>query len=82
MSALRALPIFIYPYSVAFNDDQFLLLPFPPSAFHTTPYGPVLRLEASLAVDADPEGSTNGDGEWRSLRWSNHLLSAYLSLRR
>ncbi|KAJ7617402.1 hypothetical protein FB45DRAFT_801227 [Roridomyces roridus] len=60
---------------VAFNDDQFLMLPAPPSMFHTTMYGSVFRVQWDLLVGADSSGKADGGGEWRSLGWSAHLLN-------
>nr|GAT46878.1 predicted protein [Mycena chlorophos] len=60
---------------VALNDDQFMLLPMPPAAFHTTLYGPVLRTDPGLLVGGDATGKADGGGEWRSLGWSDHLLN-------
>lgn len=57
------------------NDDQFMTLPMPPSAFHTTLYGQVFRMDPNLMVGGDASGSADGGGEWRSLGWSSHLLS-------
>ncbi|KAJ7171253.1 hypothetical protein C8R46DRAFT_1190647 [Mycena filopes] len=62
---------------VALNDDQFMMLPHPPSAFHTTLYGPVFRMDPNLLVAGDASGSADGGGEWRSLGWSASLLSNY-----
>jgi hypothetical protein len=53
-----------------------MLLPLPPSAFHTALYGPVFRIDPGLLVGGDSSGSADGGGEWRSLGWSAHLLSA------
>ncbi|KAJ7064862.1 hypothetical protein C8F01DRAFT_777653 [Mycena amicta] len=60
---------------VALNDDQFFLLPMPPSAFHTSLYGPVFRVDPNLLVGGDASGSADGGGEWRSLGWSAYLLN-------
>ncbi|KAJ7143844.1 hypothetical protein C8R44DRAFT_973671 [Mycena epipterygia] len=60
---------------VALNDDQFMTLPMPPSAFHTTLYGQVFRMDPNLMVGGDASGSADGGGEWRSLGWSSHLLN-------
>nr|GAT44275.1 predicted protein [Mycena chlorophos] len=57
------------------NDDQFFLLPLPPSAFHTPLYGPVLRFDAGFTVAGDDTGDADGGGEWRSLGWTAHLLN-------
>ncbi|KAF7305892.1 hypothetical protein HMN09_00743400 [Mycena chlorophos] len=57
------------------NDDQFFLLPLPPSAFHTPLYGPVLRFDAGFTVAGDDTGEADGGGEWRSLGWTAHLLN-------
>ncbi|KAK7052590.1 hypothetical protein R3P38DRAFT_2502174 [Favolaschia claudopus] len=67
---------------VALNDDQFMLLPLPPSAFHTTLYGPVFRLDPGLLVDGDASGRADGGGEWRSLGWSASLLNERFGNRR
>ncbi|KAJ7680886.1 hypothetical protein DFH06DRAFT_1164401 [Mycena polygramma] len=56
------------------NDDQFLLLPLPPSAFHSALYGPVFRLVPGFMVQGDASGTADGGGEWRSLGWSAHIL--------
>ncbi|KAJ6551951.1 hypothetical protein B0H19DRAFT_1297934 [Mycena capillaripes] len=45
---------------VALNDDQFILLPLPPSAFHTTLYGQVFRMDPGLMVGGDSSGSADG----------------------
>ncbi|KAF9018521.1 hypothetical protein BDZ89DRAFT_343800 [Hymenopellis radicata] len=60
---------------ISLNDDQFLALPAPPSAFHSTLYGPVLRLDRNIQVSGDTTARANGEGEWRSLGWSAHLLN-------
>ncbi|KAJ6594466.1 hypothetical protein B0H19DRAFT_62557 [Mycena capillaripes] len=57
------------------NDDQFFLLPLPPSAFHSSLYGPVFRLFPGLMVQGDTSGDADGGGEWRSLGWSAHILN-------
>ncbi|KAJ7042165.1 hypothetical protein C8F04DRAFT_1295066, partial [Mycena alexandri] len=67
---------------VALNDDQFMMLPHPPSAFHTTLYGPVFRMDPNLLVAGDASGSADGGGEWRSLGWSAHLLNQRFGTRR
>jgi hypothetical protein len=60
---------------IYFNDDQFFVLPLPPSAFHSVLYGPVFRLYQPFMVQADTSGNAYGGGEWRSLGWSAHFLS-------
>ncbi|KAJ7733077.1 hypothetical protein DFH07DRAFT_846063 [Mycena maculata] len=60
---------------VALNDDQFFMLPLPPSAFHTTMYGQVFRMQWDLLVGGDSTGRADGGGEWRSLGWSSYLLN-------
>ncbi|KAJ7433616.1 hypothetical protein B0H11DRAFT_2259232 [Mycena galericulata] len=67
---------------IAMNDDQFLMMPLPPSAFHSTLYGPVFRMQPKLLVGGDASGDADGDGEWRSLGWSSHLLSQHFGLRK
>ncbi|KAJ6538888.1 hypothetical protein DFH09DRAFT_73077 [Mycena vulgaris] len=57
------------------NDDQFFVLPLPPSAFHSSLYGPVFRLYQPFMVQADVSGDAYGGGEWRSLGWSAHILN-------
>ncbi|KAJ7091977.1 hypothetical protein B0H15DRAFT_948172 [Mycena belliarum] len=63
------------------NDDQFFVLPLPPSAFHSALYGPVIRLYASFMVQADVSGDADGGGEWRSLGWSAHILNQRFGIR-
>ncbi|KAF8127730.1 hypothetical protein K438DRAFT_2032918 [Mycena galopus ATCC 62051] len=67
---------------VALNDDQFIILPLPPSAFHTTLYGPVFRVDTSLLVGPDSSGNADGGGEWRSLGWTQHLLNQRFGTRK
>ncbi|KAJ7708167.1 hypothetical protein B0H17DRAFT_1325114 [Mycena rosella] len=67
---------------VALNDDQFMALPLPPSAFHTTLYGQVFRMDPNLMVGGDSSGSADGGGEWRSLGWSAHLLNERFGTRK
>ncbi|KAF7362648.1 hypothetical protein MVEN_00613900 [Mycena venus] len=67
---------------VALNDDQFLMMPIPPSAFHSTLYGPVFRMQPHLLVGGDASGDADGNGEWRSLGWSSHLMSQRFGLRK
>ncbi|KAF7368693.1 hypothetical protein MVEN_00193800 [Mycena venus] len=68
--------------SVALNDDQFMMLPLPPSAFHTTLYGQVFRVDPGLLVGGDSTGRADGGGEWRSLGWSAHLLNERFGTRK
>ncbi|CAK5274298.1 unnamed protein product [Mycena citricolor] len=67
---------------IALNDDQFLMLPAPPSAFHSTLYGPVFRIQDNLMVDGNDRGMADGNGEWRSLRWSAQVLDKRFGTRR
>ncbi|KAJ7208651.1 hypothetical protein GGX14DRAFT_521572 [Mycena pura] len=67
---------------IAMNDDQFLMLPTPPSAFHTTLFGPVFRMDPRLLVGGDDTGAGDGGGEWRSIPWSAHLLDERFGTRR
>ncbi|KAJ7144497.1 hypothetical protein C8R44DRAFT_725426 [Mycena epipterygia] len=71
---------------LALNDDQFLMKPLPPSAFHSTLYGPVFRMQPQLLVGGDASGDASGDadggGEWRSLGWGSHLMSQHFGLRK
>ncbi|KAJ7097451.1 hypothetical protein C8R44DRAFT_889358 [Mycena epipterygia] len=67
---------------VALNDDQFLLMALPPSAFHSTLYGPVFRMNSHASVDGDASGRADGGGEWRSLGWASYLLSQRFGLRK
>ncbi|KAJ7933822.1 hypothetical protein B0H13DRAFT_683575 [Mycena leptocephala] len=57
------------------NDDQFFVLPFPPSAFHSPLYGPVFRLVTDFMIQAAGYEEADGGGEWRSLHWSSHILN-------
>ncbi|KAJ7152281.1 hypothetical protein C8R43DRAFT_1235778 [Mycena crocata] len=61
-------------HSVYLNDDQFFVLPLPPSAFHSVLYGPVFKLVPPFVVKANTTGEADGGGEWRSLGWSAHIL--------
>ncbi len=54
------------------------MLPAPTSAFHSPLYGPVFRLEMDNQVTGDDSRKADGNGEWRSLGWSAHLLSKAL----
>ncbi|KAJ7130267.1 hypothetical protein C8R44DRAFT_978397 [Mycena epipterygia] len=65
---------------VALNDDQFMMLPLPPSAFHTTLYGQVFRMDPGLMVTGN--ASRLADGEWPSLRWSSRLLDERFGTRK
>ncbi|KAJ7144500.1 hypothetical protein C8R44DRAFT_760014 [Mycena epipterygia] len=67
---------------LALNDDQFLMKPLPPSAFHSTLYGPVFRMQPHLLVGGDASGDADGGGEWRSLGWGSHLMSQRFGLRK
>ncbi|KAJ6629468.1 hypothetical protein B0H10DRAFT_2208855 [Mycena sp. CBHHK59/15] len=60
---------------VYLNDNQFLTLPLPPSAFHSPLYGPVFRLDTFFMIQGDPSGDAPGGGEWCSLGWSAHILN-------
>ncbi|KIY68296.1 hypothetical protein CYLTODRAFT_443420 [Cylindrobasidium torrendii FP15055 ss-10] len=57
------------------NDDQYLLIPMPPSAFHSPLYGPVLRLDRGIKVGGDDKATADGGGEWLSLGWTAHQLN-------
>ncbi|KAJ7791563.1 hypothetical protein B0H13DRAFT_2172903 [Mycena leptocephala] len=48
---------------ITLNDDNFMLLELPPSAYHSP-----------LFIDSDDTGTLDGSSELRSLAWSNHLL--------
>ncbi|KAF8900345.1 hypothetical protein CPB85DRAFT_1439621 [Mucidula mucida] len=67
---------------IALNDDQYIVLPSPPSAFHSPLYGPVLRFDSAFQVQGDASGTAAGDGEWRSLGWSAHLLNQRFGARK
>ncbi|KAF7296237.1 Stealth-CR1 domain-containing protein [Mycena chlorophos] len=67
---------------VACNDDAFLTQPTPQSAFHTTLYGPVMRMDVSLLVGGDNTGAGDGGGEWRSIPWSGRLLDERFATRK
>ncbi|KAJ7718425.1 hypothetical protein B0H16DRAFT_1700664 [Mycena metata] len=74
-------PAIVSDNIIAMNDDQFMMLPHPPSyvvprtrdAFHTTLYGPVFRVDPDLLVTGDDSGSADGGGEWRSLHWNERF---------
>ncbi|KAK7005985.1 hypothetical protein R3P38DRAFT_2729323 [Favolaschia claudopus] len=63
------------------NDDQFFMLPFPSSAFHSPLYGPVFRLVTGFMVQGNPSGEGDSGGEWRSLGWSSHVLDQRFGIR-
>ncbi|KIY74341.1 hypothetical protein CYLTODRAFT_484660 [Cylindrobasidium torrendii FP15055 ss-10] len=60
---------------IVLNDDYYLRLPLPPSAFHTPLYGPVFRIDPSQAFNGDNAGLARGEHEALSLRWSAKVLS-------
>lgn len=64
-----------FPISIAINDDQYLALEMPQSAFHSPLYGPVFRVDTGRPVGGDDSGQAGGEHEWRSMGWSDHLLS-------
>ncbi|KAF7315861.1 hypothetical protein MIND_00102600 [Mycena indigotica] len=67
---------------VYLNDDQFLVLPLPPSAFHTPLYGPVFRFVPGFMIDGDPHaGKVDGGGEWRSLGFTTLILDQRFGVR-
>ncbi|KAF9019371.1 hypothetical protein BDZ89DRAFT_1043931 [Hymenopellis radicata] len=47
----------------------------PPSAFHSTLYGPVFRVDTGRPIGGDDSGQVSGAHEWRSMGWSDHLLN-------
>ncbi|KAF8191952.1 hypothetical protein K438DRAFT_1935213 [Mycena galopus ATCC 62051] len=59
---------------ITLNDDNFMLRDLPPSAYHSTLYGPVLLFQTDQYIVSDATGHLEGLGESRSLGWSNHLL--------
>ncbi|KAJ7036432.1 hypothetical protein C8F04DRAFT_1095488 [Mycena alexandri] len=59
---------------ITLNDDNFMLLDLPPSAYHSPLYGPVLLFQTDRYIISDATGTLDGSSELRSLSWSNHLL--------
>ncbi|KAK0201124.1 hypothetical protein DFS33DRAFT_1479637 [Desarmillaria ectypa] len=57
------------------NDDFFFGGPVYPEDFYTPLYGPVLRFQYGIAVSPHNPSNAPGDGEWRPLDYSSHLLS-------
>ncbi|KAI0927539.1 hypothetical protein AcV5_008051 [Taiwanofungus camphoratus] len=56
------------------NDDLFMMKPLTPASFYTSAYGLVLNLQSNLMVPPYRQIGKN-QGEWRSLRETNFLLS-------
>ncbi|KAK0436583.1 hypothetical protein EV421DRAFT_1831355 [Armillaria borealis] len=63
------------------NDDFFFGGPVYPEDFYTPLYGPVLRFQYDIAVTPHNPSRAPGDGEWRPLDYSSHLLSKRFGLR-
>ncbi|KAI0952888.1 hypothetical protein AcW1_007251 [Taiwanofungus camphoratus] len=59
------------------NDDLFMMKPLTPASFYTSAYGLVLNLQSNLMVPPYRQIGKN-QGEWRSLRETNFLLSTHL----
>ncbi|KAJ7807539.1 hypothetical protein B0H14DRAFT_2872431 [Mycena olivaceomarginata] len=67
---------------ITLNDDNFLMLELPPSAYHSPLYGPVLLFQTDRLIVSDDTGTLDGSSELRSLAWSNHLLDERFGARR
>ncbi|KAF7346782.1 hypothetical protein MSAN_01816700 [Mycena sanguinolenta] len=67
---------------VTLNDDNFMLLELPPSAYHSPLYGPVFLFQTDRYITSDDTGTLDGSSELRSLAWSNHLLDQRFGARR
>ncbi|KAJ7259134.1 hypothetical protein B0H12DRAFT_1109015 [Mycena haematopus] len=67
---------------VTLNDDNFMMLELPPSAYHSPLYGPVLLFQTDRYITSDDTGTLDGSSELRSLAWSNHLLDQRFGARR
>ncbi|KAJ7486619.1 hypothetical protein FB451DRAFT_1227651 [Mycena latifolia] len=59
---------------ITLNDDNFMMLELPPSAYHSPLYGPVILFQTDRFITSDGSGTLDGSSELRSLAWSNHLL--------
>ncbi|KAK0462958.1 uncharacterized protein EV420DRAFT_1521921 [Desarmillaria tabescens] len=57
------------------NDDFFFGGPVYPEDFYTPLFGPVLRFQYDITVSPHNPSTAPGDGEWRPLDYSSHLLS-------
>ncbi|KAJ7360762.1 hypothetical protein DFH08DRAFT_842240 [Mycena albidolilacea] len=67
---------------ITLNDDNFLMLELPPSAYHSPLYGPVILFQTDRLIVSDDTGTLDGSSELRSLAWSNHLLDERFGARR
>ncbi|KAF7336290.1 hypothetical protein MVEN_02177300 [Mycena venus] len=70
------------PERITLNDDNFMMLELPPSAYHSPLYGPVLLFQTDRLIISDDTGTFDGSSELRSLAWSNHLLDQRFGARR
>lgn len=59
------------------NDDMYIGVPTSPQDWYTPEYGLVLRMQPALLVDWSLQVENS---EWKSLRKSNLLLSAFVHL--
>ncbi|KAJ7616620.1 hypothetical protein FB45DRAFT_934589 [Roridomyces roridus] len=75
-------PSFVSENIITLNDDNFLLLDLPPSAYHSPLYGPVFLFQTDRYIASDDTGTLDGTSETRSLSWSNHLLDKRFGARR
>ncbi|KAJ7767953.1 hypothetical protein DFH07DRAFT_808194 [Mycena maculata] len=67
---------------ITLNDDNFMMLDLPPSAYHSPLYGVVFLFQTDRLIDSDDTGTLDGTAELRSLAWSNHLLDQRFGVRR
>ncbi|KAJ6576158.1 hypothetical protein DFH09DRAFT_1150528 [Mycena vulgaris] len=67
---------------ITLNDDNFMMLDLPPSAYHSPLYGPVFLFQTDRFIISDDTGTLDGSSELRSLAWSNHLLDQRFGARR
>ncbi|KAJ7433683.1 hypothetical protein B0H11DRAFT_2121024 [Mycena galericulata] len=75
-------PEFVSENIITLNDDNFMMLELPPSAYHSPLYGPVLLFQTDRFIVSDDTGTLDGSAELRSLAWSNHLLDQRFGARR
>ncbi|KAG8731846.1 hypothetical protein FRC11_001963, partial [Ceratobasidium sp. 423] len=64
------------------NNDFYFMADLSPWDFYTKSYGLVLRMQSDLLVSSLVDGARPSDDEWRSLEFSNRLLSDRFGLRK
>lgn len=70
-------PLLTSSFRIYFNDDFFFTADMHAADFHTSSFGPVFRLLAFpwLLVTPDQNSTRQPTGEWRTLEYTNALIS-------